>query len=102
MYICFAEYRILPERREQYLAYTRILLEGGHDVQLYEGTDQLNLFVEVWNVSNSEQAERIKKERCDERSSWFQISDWIVGGPAKMHIWTFKPVHASNETTTNG
>lgn len=97
MYICFAEYRISPEFREQYLAYTAMLLEEGHEVQLYEGTDQPSLFVEVWNASTLEQSEQIKKERCNERSSWFQISEWIVGGAAKMHIWTFKPAHPSVE-----
>lgn len=98
MYICFAEYRISPEWRAQYLIYTNGLLAEGYEVQLYEGTDQPSLFVEVWNAPTCEQAEQIKKERCNERSPWFRISEWIVGGPAKMHVWTFKPAHLNDET----
>ncbi|WP_053372087.1 hypothetical protein [Paenibacillus sp. FJAT-27812] len=100
MYICFAEYRISEEWREQYLIYTNKLLEEGHDVQLYEGTDQPGLFVEVWNAASEEQAEQIKKERCNERSPWFRVSEWIVGGPAKLHIWTFKPAHPSSSAAS--
>ncbi|MGO4183868.1 hypothetical protein AB4Z45_06185 [Paenibacillus sp. MCAF9] len=102
MYICFAEYRVSPEFRAQYLDYTASLLKEGHDVQLYEGTDQPGLFVEVWNAATCEQAEQIKKERCNERSSWMHISSFIVGGAAKMHIWTFKPAHLKGEAAING
>ncbi|WP_419874481.1 hypothetical protein [Candidatus Pristimantibacillus sp. PTI5] len=94
MCICFAEYRILPEWREHFLAYTKDLLQQGNNVYLYEGTDQENLFVEVWQADSCEQAEEIKKERCSERSLWYPISNWIAGGPAKMHVWTFKPAHS--------
>ncbi|OMF28123.1 hypothetical protein BK133_19115 [Paenibacillus sp. FSL H8-0548] len=98
MFICFAEYRIAAEWRETYLNYTSELLAGVQDVQLYEGTDQPGLFVEVWNASSLEQAEQLKEERCNERSSWFKVSEWIVGGAAKMHIWTFKPAHLNVQT----
>lgn len=94
MHICFAEYRIIDEFRDQFLAYTAELLIGANDVYIYEGTDQPGLFVEVWQAPSLEEAERIKKERCSERSPWFKITEWIVGGPGKMHIWTFKPVIA--------
>lgn len=102
MYICFAEYRIMPVNRQQYLTYTEALLSGLHDVHLYEGTDQPNLFVEVWNADTAELAERIKKERCSERSPWFRISEWIVGGSEKMHIWTFRHAHLAGERSING
>ena len=91
MYICFAEYRIAPESREHFLAFAEAHLNGRNDVYLYEGTDQPNLFVEVWQAGSEEEAERIKKERCDERSLWSRISEWIAGGSAKLHVWTFKP-----------
>lgn len=97
MYICFAEYQISSVWREHYLAYTTELLAEGNEVQLYEGTDQPGLFVEVWTALTCEQAEQIKKERCSERSSWFRVSEWIAGGSAKMHIWTFKPVQMNNK-----
>ncbi|MBH5319188.1 hypothetical protein I6N90_15400 [Paenibacillus sp. GSMTC-2017] len=93
MYICFAEYRIMPEFIDQYLAeVTRLQQFEKRQVKLFEGTDQPGLFVEIWSAEHAEEAEQIKKERCDERSSWFELSQWIVGGPAKLHVWTFKPV----------
>ncbi|WP_029192232.1 hypothetical protein [Paenibacillus harenae] len=92
MYICFAEYRISPEQREQYLLYTEALLAESRHVYIYEGTDQPNLFVEVWHAPTAAAADDIKKERCNERSPWFRISEWVIGGAAKLHVWTFKPV----------
>ncbi|GLX65949.1 hypothetical protein MU1_02930 [Paenibacillus glycanilyticus] len=92
MYICFAEYKIAADHRDTYLAYTDTLMkESDGNVQLYEGTDQINLFVEIWTAATEEEAEEIKKERCNERSSWYRVSEWIPGGTDKMHVWTFKP-----------
>ncbi|MOA41440.1 hypothetical protein D3C78_1634000 [compost metagenome] len=93
MYICFAEYKILEEYREPFTSYTKLLLKDLPHVTLYEGTDQPNLFVEVWQAADAEEAERMKEERCNERSPWFPITDWIAGGAGKLHVWTFKPVH---------
>ncbi|MBD2868075.1 hypothetical protein [Paenibacillus arenilitoris] len=101
MYICFAEYRINPGDREPYLAFARQLVSVEENVYLYEGTDQPNLFVEVWHAKSAEEAERIKKERCDERSSWRRISDFIAGGAAKLHVWTFKPVDSRGTESVN-
>ncbi|MDQ0060693.1 hypothetical protein [Paenibacillus harenae] len=94
MYICFAEYRIKDEHRKQYLDYTQALLKDEERIQLYEGTDQPNLFVEVWTASTAELAEQMKEERCSERSSWYRIVGWVEGGAGKLHVWTFKPAHA--------
>ncbi|WP_138754730.1 hypothetical protein [Paenibacillus sinopodophylli] len=105
MYICFAEYRILEHNRSQFLELTKKLVkQHENEMYLYEGTDQLNLFVEVWAASSVSEAERIKEERCSERSSWFPISCFIDGGNAKLHVWTFKPVHldADNSDAVSG
>ncbi len=91
MYICFAEYRIAPEHRDQYLAFAADRLNGREDMHLYEGTDQPNLFVEVWRAPSSGAAEQMKEERRSGRSSLEPITQWIAGGEAKLHIWTFKP-----------
>ncbi|CAM3978780.1 hypothetical protein L1N85_05390 [Paenibacillus alkaliterrae] len=93
MYICFAEYRISTEHRESYLSCTEGLLTDSLNVYLYEGINQPNLFVEVWQAKTAEEADRIKKERCSERSPWSRVNEWIIGGAEKMHIWTFKPAH---------
>jgi hypothetical protein len=91
MYICFAEYRIAPEHREQYLALAAGQLSGRDDMYLYEGTDQPNLFVEVWQAPTFAAAEQIKEERRSGRSSLAQITAWIPGGESKLHVWTFQP-----------
>lgn len=93
MFICFAEYRIRAEFIETYMAAVEELRKSeSRHVQLYEGTDQPGLFVEIWHADCYEEAERVKEERLDERSSWSALSQWISGGPAKLHVWTFKPV----------
>ncbi|GKU80358.1 hypothetical protein [Paenibacillus sp. L3-i20] len=93
MYICFAEYRIMPEQRELYLAAsTKLQQETALHVHVYEGTDQPCLFVEVWTTDSKENAEQIKEERASRRSPWFELSQWIVGGPAKLNVWTFKSI----------
>lgn len=93
MYICFAEYRIQPEHRLKYLEMAAELQKDeSRSIQWYEGTDQPGLFVEVWHAQTEEEAEQIKEERCSERSSWGELSQWIIGGKAKLHVWTFKPV----------
>jgi hypothetical protein len=101
MFICFAEYRIAPEWRETYLTYTSELLAGVDEVKLYEGTDQPSLFVEMWNASSLQEAEQIKEERCNERSPWYKVSEWIVGGVDKMHIWTFKQAQSTIDASIN-
>ena len=92
MYICFAEYKIDPSYEAEYRSLTTELTAKYNHVSLYEGTDQLGLFVEVWNCSSLEQAEQTKEERLSERSSWSPITRWIVGGRSKLHVWTFKSV----------
>ncbi|REK74622.1 hypothetical protein [Paenibacillus paeoniae] len=96
MYICFAEYKIKQENRENYLAEVeKLRLQERELVHIYEGTDQPSLFVEVWNCEDEAHALRVKEERLSERSPWFALSSWIVGEPAKLHVWTFKPVASS-------
>ncbi|MCR2806175.1 hypothetical protein [Paenibacillus soyae] len=92
MHVCFAEYRILPEFREQFLVLADKLVAGENGlVQLYEGTDQPGLFVEIWQTPSEEEAERVKEERLSGHSSWSALSPWIAGGTDKLHVWTFKP-----------
>ncbi|KQO01055.1 hypothetical protein [Paenibacillus sp. Leaf72] len=94
MYICFAEYRIKTENKIEYLHYIEQMKAANAELRVYEGTDQPDLFVEVWQAESEEEAEQIKKERLNERSSWGQMADWVPGGAAKVHVWTFKPVAA--------
>lgn len=93
MFICFAEYKIMHEYIDMYRdMIDELRTREARPFQLYEGTDQPGLFVEIWHADSCEEAERVKEERLDERSSWSALSQWIPGGPAKLHVWTFKPV----------
>lgn len=93
MFICFAEYKIMPEYVEMYRDKVgELRKQETRPFQLYEGTDQPGLFVEIWHADSYEEAERVKGERMEERSPWSALSQWIPGGPAKLHVWTFKPV----------
>ncbi|MBW7456477.1 hypothetical protein ACFOLF_10005 [Paenibacillus sepulcri] len=93
MHICFVEYQISEEFIMDYRSWAAIQQAEFNDFQLYEGTDQPLLFVEVWEAPNEEAALAIKKERCSERSSWFTMSQWVQGGAARIHAWTFRPVN---------
>jgi len=98
MYICFAEYKIQPDYRDDYLLEVdKLRLQEEELVHVYEGTDQPSLFVEVWSCRDEVHALRVKEERLSERSPWFALSSWIAGGPAKLHVWTFKPVASSKQ-----
>ncbi|MEK3882880.1 hypothetical protein [Paenibacillus sp. PL2-23] len=100
MYMCFAEYRIMPEYRESFLAVSeRLVAEEQGRVRLYEGTDQPGLFVEVWEAPSEEEAERVKEERLSGRSSWSELLPFISGGAAKLHVWTFRPVITGQGST---
>lgn len=97
MYICFAEYKIMPEHRGPYLLLANKLKEQDSRVEVYEGSDQPDLFVEVWTAQSQAEADAIKEERYGERSSWHAVTQWIVGGKAKLHVWTFKPISLGSD-----
>ncbi|MUT67568.1 hypothetical protein [Paenibacillus sp. NEAU-GSW1] len=101
--VCFAEYRIAAENRASYLSYTgRLIRDGELNIYLYEGTDQPNLFVEIWYADSEDEAEQIKKERCSERSPWYRVAEWVVGGADKLHVWTFKPAALQKSAADEG
>ncbi|QHW30762.1 hypothetical protein GZH47_07760 [Paenibacillus rhizovicinus] len=97
MFICFVEYRIDSAAELTYREWIAEKQDEFPGFKLFEGTDQPLLFVEVWEAPNVEEAERIKKERCGERSSWRDMADWVPGGSAKIHAWTFKPINGRAE-----
>jgi hypothetical protein len=92
MPVCFVEYRISDLHERSYREWIAAKLADPGGFKLYEGTDQPLLFVEVWEAESVEAAEAIKKERCSERSSWLEMAEWVQGGSAKIHAWTFRPV----------
>lgn len=93
MYICFAEYRIMPEHRQAYLSYASQVAKGTQpEPTIYEGTDQPNVFVELWTAPSEAEAEVIKQKRRSEQSPWHRVQEWVEGGEAKVHVWTFRPI----------
>ncbi|WP_274652500.1 hypothetical protein [Paenibacillus humicola] len=92
MPICFVEYRIDPDFEAEYRHWIGEKQAAPGGFELYEGTDQPFLFVEVWKAESVEAAERIKKERLRERSEWSRMAAWVQGGAPKIHAWTFRPV----------
>jgi len=90
MHVCFVEYRIEPEFEREYRAWIRGR-QAEEGFLLYEGTDQPGLFVEIWEAADKAGAEAIKKERCDERSSWTVMRDWLPRGK-QPHAWVFRRV----------
>lgn len=89
----FVEYKIKPDKREQYLhsvkeIQRRMEQGGASHFSLYEGSDQPDLFVEMFDVPSIEIYYLLKEER----SMQPVIDDCIAGGAAKIHIWAFEPV----------
>lgn len=93
-YLVFVEYRIMPEFRAAYLDW--IGKHSGAKAAIYEGEEQANLFVEVWEVQAKTAAEELKEQRQGADSPWSEIAQWIEGGSAKMHVWLFRPLTAGS------
>jgi hypothetical protein len=104
----FVEYKLDPRFREQYESWSRQVIEWTQSVQFqnvqfqsvqfYEGTDQPNLFVEIWDGMSHEQFLEFKDRRLSERFPdkqqaearlFREMNDWVEGGAAKLHIWHF-------------
>ncbi|WJH32223.1 hypothetical protein N6H14_17455 [Paenibacillus sp. CC-CFT747] len=88
----FVEYRIDGEAREDYLQFMQSMGEGAR-FELYEGSDQPNLFVELWSGLDKESYLRLKEERLnDETGPWAKLNGMVSGGKDKVHIWHFQKV----------
>lgn len=88
--LVFAEYRIDPDYREHYLQFMREIARRHPDLEWFEGTDQPNLFVEVWRGMDRASYELWKELRLAEwQEEWSPLHTMIAGGKAKLHIWHF-------------
>ncbi|GEN33884.1 MULTISPECIES: MFS transporter [Aneurinibacillus] len=97
----FAEYKILPEKREEYLHKIKdvaaaMKMIGVDDFTLQEGVDQPGLFVEMFHVPSMEAYRKIKRKRCEDTAAlgafWQSINDCIAGGTDKLHMWAFASI----------
>lgn len=77
------------------------------NLELYEGSDQPGLFVEIWNGLSKEQYIQLKQARGKQglkedetalnnnpfgNTEWYRLDEWIKGGSEKVHIWHFEKV----------
>lgn len=92
MGIIFVEYKVIPEKREAYLQWidARSRSDSSISMELYEGSDQPDLFVELWRDFNEEAYRAFKKTRLESADSpWAELANYVPGGAAKIHIWHF-------------
>lgn len=94
MAIVFAEYKVYPEKREQYLQWMQEQKASFTRLELYEGSDQPGLFVEVWRDCGYDDYLELKRIRhCSDNSSrWTEMAQFVPGGAGNIHIWHFCPV----------
>ncbi|GAA3409258.1 hypothetical protein ACFFNY_09255 [Paenibacillus hodogayensis] len=91
MDIVFVEYKVLPEQREAYLAWARELCGTEPLLEHYEGSDQPNLFVELWRGMSPERYAAFKLARQEsEDRPWSELAGYVQGGPGKVHVWHFR------------
>ncbi|GKS13664.1 hypothetical protein [Paenibacillus chitinolyticus] len=89
----FVEYAILPESREVYLSFMRERLRDNETLSLLEGTDQPNLFVEIWTPVSPDEYTRMREVRIGSGDPiWGRMHPWIKGGREKLHIWHFRSI----------
>jgi len=74
--VTFAEYRVSPQNREQYLKRMASAKSEYPGMTLLESGDAPGLFVEVWRGAAKE-------------ALWRDIEPWIEGGREKMKVWRF-------------
>ncbi|CAM3639419.1 hypothetical protein [Marinicrinis lubricantis] len=86
--ITFVEYKIRPEVRISYLQWTKKCLASFNHVEIYEGKDQPNLFVEVWDTLKLPEAFVFNRKQT-EHPIWGECLQYVEGGADKMHIWDF-------------
>jgi hypothetical protein len=92
----FVEYTIIHEKRTAYLHYMQKRIEQT-GLELIEGTDQPDLFVEIWSDVSYSAYLTLKEMRLKpaKDSLWEHFEDLILGGLKKQHIWHFsKPTQS--------
>jgi hypothetical protein len=90
MSIVFVEYSILEDARRHYLDFMEAQRKKHPNLEWFEGTDQPNLFVELWREMSYEDYERMKRIRLDSTDGeWGSLGAWIKGGRTKLHLWHF-------------
>ncbi|MEK8129635.1 hypothetical protein WMW72_17140 [Paenibacillus filicis] len=101
MGIVFTEYKIDAIHRTDYLTWAADLKQEFAELEIYEGTEQPNLFVEIWSGLSQEKYAALKAARIGEDSRiaqdeesgrWRTMELWVAGGRPKIHMWQFSPI----------
>ncbi|MEF3304421.1 hypothetical protein [Paenibacillus sp. GYB003] len=91
MGIVFVEYKVFPEKREAYLSWVREWAGAYPELQHYEGTDQPNLFVELWPNVDADRYVEFKRSRVERpERPWTALEDFVPGGLPRVHVWHFR------------
>lgn len=77
----FAEYQIIGHQRQSYFQYLKQRSASDLDVEIYEGKQQPNLFVEVWKSASLDEVRALLMDG--------RLEAYVSGGAAKIHIWEF-------------
>ncbi|TXK77543.1 hypothetical protein [Paenibacillus sp. N3.4] len=90
----FVEYAIKSDYRESFIIYMQEWMKREGRLELLEGTDQKELFVEIWNDVTYEEYIFLKQERLEDSDSSAQGNweKWVEGGKRKVHMWHFSQV----------
>ncbi|WP_442603310.1 hypothetical protein [Paenibacillus sp. KN14-4R] len=90
------EYQIMPEYREGYMHFIQKRQKEYKQMELFEGTDQMGLFVEQWNEMDYEAYLQLKARRRNmEDEEWAALAGFIKGGIHKINIWHFTQIKYS-------
>ncbi len=88
-----SEYKVLSNRREQYLVYVEQLRQTFANVRIYEGVRQPGLFVEEWDGCEEAFFDALVEQRNEvAHPLWSQLDEVVDGGRAKVHTWLFREV----------
>ena len=94
MYKVFVEYQIKEDSCEAYRSFMKQQLDLHPSLELYEGTDQPGLYVEIWSNIDPEAYGSMKRQRkeASAQEGWEKLEQWVKGGLDKVHIWHFTAV----------
>ncbi|MBP1992046.1 hypothetical protein [Paenibacillus eucommiae] len=93
MHKVFVEYTIVEEMRGAYLLYMKELQLWERRLELFEGSDQPGLFVEIWDDVPYEEYLRMKSGRLEAaHNNAVPWGIWVQGGLRKLHMWHFAKV----------
>lgn len=91
MHIVFVEYKVFPEKRGAYLKWIAELARAHPLMEHYEGSEQPNLFVELWPGIDEETYGAFKRQRLESADRpWPELAEYVPGGLDKVHIWHFR------------